>query len=95
MAQFDFAKVTSAAAAVGWNISSRPKQAGGVPPPEEMRSIARGLLEQAWDDEDAQNCEYCHGGLRASRMDGCLCLQFVIEESYFVAALDAAERPDH
>lgn len=92
MAQFDFAKVTSAAAAVGWNVSSRPQQAGGVPLPDEMRAIAKQLLEQAWDDDEAQNCEYCHGGLRASRTDGCLSLQFVIEESYFVAALDAADQ---
>lgn len=92
MAQFDFAKVTSAAAAVGWNVSSRPQQAGGVPIPDEMRAIAKRLLEQAWDDDEAQNCEYCHGGLRASRTDGCLSLQFVIEEAYFVAALDAADQ---
>ncbi|MFD0893780.1 hypothetical protein KBB96_10185 [Luteolibacter ambystomatis] len=89
MAQFDFSKVALAATAVGWNLRTRPPQAGGVPVPEEMRRIARELLEKAWDDEEAQNCEYCHGGLRASRTDGCLTLQFVIEESYFVAALDA------
>lgn len=89
MAQFNFAKVAAAAAAVGWNISTRPQQDGGVPIPDEMRRIARELLEKAWDDEEAQNCEYCHGGLRASRTDGCLSLQFVIEESYFVAAVDA------
>lgn len=89
MAQFNFAKVAAAAAAVGWNITTRPQQAGGVPIPDEMRRIARELLEKAWDDEEAQNCEYCHGGLRASRTDGCLSLQFVIEESYSVAAVDA------
>ena len=91
MAQFNFSKVAVAAAAVGWNISTRPQQGGGVPIPEEMRRLARELLEKAWDDEEAQNCEYCHGGLRASRTDGCLSLQFVIEESYFVAAVDAVE----
>jgi len=91
MAQFNFAKVAVAAAAVGWNISTRPQQAGGVPIPDEMRRIARELLEKAWDDEDAQNCEYCHGGLRAIRTGGCLSLQFVIEESYFVAAVDAVD----
>jgi len=90
MAQFDFAKVAIAAAAVGWNLNTRPHQAGGVPIPDEMRRIARELLEKAWDDEEAQNCEHCHGGLRASRTDGCLSLQFVIEEAYFVAALDLA-----
>lgn len=91
MAQFDFGKVATAATAVGWNISTRPQQSGGVPVPDEMRRIARELLEKAWDDEEAQNCEYCHGGLRASRTDGCLSLQFVIEEAYFVAAVDATE----
>lgn len=91
MAQFDFAKVATAAAAVGWNLSTRPQQDGGVPVPEEMKRIARELLEKAWDDEEAQNCEFCHGGLRASSTDGVLALQFVIEEAYFVAALDAAE----
>lgn len=93
MAQFDFSKVALAATAAGWNLRTRPLQAGGVPVPEEMRSIARELLEKAWDDEDAQNCEYCHGGLRAVRTGGCLTLQFVIEESYFVAALDAPAFP--
>jgi len=90
MAQFDFAKVSAAAAAVGWNLRSRPHQSGGVLLPDEVRDIARGLLEKAWDDEEAQNCEYCYGGLRASRTGGCLALQFVIEEAYFVAAVDAA-----
>lgn|SRR5687768_12954720 len=93
MAQFDFQKVTTAAAAVGWNLSTRPNQSGGVPLPDEMRAIARGLLEKAWDDDEAQNCEYCHGGLRASRTDGCLALQFVIEEAFFVAAVDAVDSP--
>ena len=92
MAQFDFAKVSAAAAAVGWNISTRPHHLGDVPLPDEMREIARGLLEKAWDDEEAQACEYCHGGLRASRIDGCLSLQFVIEEAYFVTAVDAADQ---
>ena len=91
MAQFNFEKVATAAAAVGWNLSTRPHRSGGVPIPDEMRRIARELLEKAWDDAEAQNCEYCHGGLRASRTDGCLALQFVIEEAYFVAAVDAAE----
>ena len=91
MAQFNFEKVTAAATAAGWNLNSRPQQKGGVPLPDEMRAIARGLLEKAWDDEEAQNCEYCHGGLRACRTDGCLTLQFVIEESFFVAAVDAAD----
>jgi len=89
MAQFDFAKVVAAAVAAGWNISTRPRQEGGVPTPDEMQRIARELLGRAWDDEEAQNCEYCHGGLRAARTDGCLSLQFVVEESYFVAAIDA------
>lgn len=92
MAQFDFAKVEVAAAATGWNVSTRPHQSGGIPTADEMRQIARDLLEKAWDDVEAQNCEYCHGGLRASRTDGCLSLQFVIEEAYFVAAVDAVSQ---
>jgi len=91
MAQFDFNKVSAAVVAVGWNVRTRPKQAGDVPLPDEMKEIARQLLERAWDDEVAQNCEYCHGGLRAIRTDGCLALQFVIEETYFVAAVDAGD----
>ena len=89
MAQFDFVKVATAAAAVGWNLSTRPSQPGAAPTIDEMKQISRQLLEKAWDDEDAPNCEYCHGGMRASRIDGCLTLQFVLEESYFVAAIDA------
>jgi coenzyme F420-reducing hydrogenase gamma subunit len=86
--QFDFEKVERAAQAVGWNVQTRPSIEGGPPDVAEMKTIARSLLEKAWDDEGAPNCEYCHGGLRASRTDGCLSLQFVLEESYFVAALD-------
>jgi len=86
--QFDFDKVNQAVLAVGWNVRTRPSIGGEPPDVDEMKSIARILLEKAWDDVQAPNCEYCHGGLRASRTDGCLSLQFVLEESYFVAALD-------
>jgi hypothetical protein len=57
-----------------------------------MKQISRELLGKAWDDEEALNCEYCHGGMRASRTDGCLTLQFVLEEAYFVAAIDAVDK---
>ncbi|WAC19052.1 hypothetical protein OVA24_17635 [Luteolibacter sp. SL250] len=92
MAQFDFAKVSAAAAAVGWNVSTRPSHPGAVPTIDEMKQISRELLEKAWDDEEAPSCEYCHGGMRASRTDGCLTLQFVLEEAYFVAAIDAVDK---
>jgi hypothetical protein len=92
MAQFDFTKVSAAAAAVGWNVSTRPSHPGAVPTIDEMKQISRELLEKAWDDEEAPNCEYCHGGMRASRTDGCLTLQFVLEEAYFVAAIDAVDK---
>lgn len=86
--QFDFEKVNQAVLAVGWNLRTRPSIGGEPPNVHEMKTIARALLEKAWDDVQAPNCEYCHGGLMASRTDGCLSLQFVLEESYFVAALD-------
>ncbi len=88
LAQFDFAKVAAAATAVGWNLDTRPRKTDGVPTVDEMRAIARDLLAKAWDDENAPSCEYCHGGLRAWRVGGCLTLQFVIEEAIFVAELD-------
>jgi hypothetical protein len=56
---------------------------------EQIKDIARELLQRAWDDDLAPNCEYCHGPLRASRTDGVLALQFVLEEAFFVAAIDA------
>lgn len=93
LAEFDFGKVDAAVAAVGWNLSTRPTQGGAVPAVGEMKAIARELLEKAWDDEDAPNCEYSHGGMRAFRTDGCLSLQFVLEESYFVEAIDACDAP--
>lgn len=89
MAQFDFSKVAVSAAATGWSISTRPRQPGGIPDPQKVRKIARELLEKAWDHQEAKSCEYCHGGPRACRTDGCLSLQFVIEEAFFVAVVDA------
>lgn len=88
LAQFDFAKAQAAAAAVSykWHIEHNVDEPLSI---EQIKDIARDLLERAWDDELAPNCEYCHGGLRASRTDGCLTLQFVLEESIFVAAIDA------
>lgn len=84
--QFDFRKVHAALAAIGRNRGR--DETGGPATIEELRDTARELLEKAWDDEEAPNCEYCHGGLRASRTDGCLTLQFVLEEAFFVAAVD-------
>jgi hypothetical protein len=89
IAQFDFTRVSAVAKEVGWTVSKRPSESRDVPTLEEMRVIARELLEQAWDDEEAPNCEFCHGGLRAFRTNGCLALQYVLEESYFIDALDS------
>ena len=88
---FSFEKVHAAVTAMRWTLNTSPAQQGNIPTIEEMKAIARDLLEKAWDDEDAPNCEYSHGGLRASRVNTCLTLQFVIEESYFVGAIDACE----
>ncbi|WP_265594643.1 hypothetical protein [Haloferula sp. BvORR071] len=88
ISQFDFGKVQKAAATFSMRWDQRP----GVREPlsvEQIKDIARELLEKAWDDDLAPNCEYCHGGLRATRTDGVLALQFVLEESFFVAAIDA------
>ena len=88
LAQFDFEKVQAAAAALSlkWEAGNHEAQPLST---EQIKDIARDLLQRAWDDDAAPNCEYCHGGLRASRTDGVLALQFVLEESFFVAAIDA------
>ena len=88
LGQFDFAKVQSAASAFSlkWDAQEVDTLPLSI---EQIKDIARELLARAWDDELAPNCEYCHGGLRASRTDGVLALQFVLEESFFVAAIDA------
>lgn len=88
IAEFDFGKVAAATAAAGWNIRTRPMQAEAALSSEDMQAIARELLTKAWDDENAQGCEYCHGGLRAWRTANCLTLQFVIEEAIFVPEID-------
>lgn len=88
IAEFDFSKVAAATAAAGWNIRTRPIHTDAAPCNEDLRVIARDLLTKAWDDENAQGCEYCHGGLRALRTANCLTLQFVIEESIFVPEID-------
>jgi hypothetical protein len=86
--QFDFEKVQAAAAAFGVKWDERDEEFEPLST-EQIKDIARDLLQRAWDDELAPNCEYCHGGLRANRTDGVLALQFVLEESFFVAAVDA------
>jgi hypothetical protein len=86
--QFDFEKVQAVAAAFSlkWDEGETGSEPLSV---EQIKDVARGLLERAWADELAPNCEYCHGSLRASRADGILTLQFVLEESFFVEAIDA------
>ncbi len=88
VSQFDFDKVQKAAEifSMRWDPLRSPRAPLSV---EQIKDIAREILGKAWDDELAPNCEYCHGGLRATRTDGVLSLQFVLEESFFVAALDA------
>jgi hypothetical protein len=88
LAQFDFNKVQSVASSLSlkWDAKAADSPPLSV---EQIKDIARDLLARAWDDELAPNCEYCYGGLRASRTDGVLALQFVLEESFFVAAIDA------
>lgn len=81
--QFDFARVHTAMTALDWQWGLPNSTETAVPTVEQIQSRARELLVTIWEENELHQ-ETTVGGLRASRDEHALVLEFVLESKHAV-----------